>query len=136
LLGEGAEVKAGVLWSSVTDTAAAVRRRGGASTAAQLAVKGYADLGGWPVGRAFIQELAAAHPLKAIVITNAPLLLIHGDQDQSVPMTDTDACEEALQKAGRPVKKIIIAGAGHTYDSMEWVNQLVAHTSDWLNRFL
>jgi dienelactone hydrolase len=132
LLGESPDVKAVVLWSAVADTVAAVKRKGGPGAAGQLLVKGYVDLNGWAVGRAFIEELAAARPLESVVKCAAPFLLIHGEADEAVPVADTHAYEAALQKAGRTVKKKVIRGAGHTYDSVPWLETLVADSTAWL----
>jgi len=97
---------------------------------------GWLDLDGWPVNRAFIKELAASRPLEAIVRSRAPVLIIHGDADQSVPVADAYAYQEARDEAGLETALHIIQGAGHSFDALPWVDELVERSAAWFSERL
>jgi dipeptidyl aminopeptidase/acylaminoacyl peptidase len=44
---------------------------------------------------------------------DAPILLIHGNDDTVVPIAQSDAMEKALQAAGKPVERVTLPGADH-----------------------
>lgn len=60
-----------------------------------------------------------ASPLTHVSSRDAPTLLIHGDADDVVPITQSQAMEQALVKAGVAVKLIPVVGAGHGGDVMD-----------------
>lgn len=52
-------------------------------------------------------------PMSYVGPNVAPLLLIHGDADETVPVVETTSFAEALDRAGADIKTRIIEGAGH-----------------------
>lgn len=44
-----------------------------------------------------------------------PLLLIHGDEDFTVPFEQSEIMQRAMQRAGHPVRLVTLAGANHYY---------------------
>jgi dipeptidyl aminopeptidase/acylaminoacyl peptidase len=44
---------------------------------------------------------------------DAPILLIHGNDDTVVPIAQSDEMEKALQAAGKPVERVTLKGADH-----------------------
>jgi len=52
-------------------------------------------------------------PVKLVSHADAPLLLIHGDQDTVVPINQSQAMAAAMRSAGKPVEFITLAGADH-----------------------
>src|SRR5262249_40316180 len=44
-----------------------------------------------------------------------PLLLIHGDEDFTVPYEQSEIMVRAMQRAGHPVRLVTLAGANHYY---------------------
>jgi dipeptidyl aminopeptidase/acylaminoacyl peptidase len=52
-------------------------------------------------------------PLSQAAQIRAPVLLLHGDRDTSVPLAQSQALAEALQAAGTPVERHVYAGEGH-----------------------
>ncbi len=85
------------------------------------------DYGGWPVGRAFWLELPELDPLEAIRKYKNPVRVIHGDQDQAVPIEMGERYASA--SSGEMVR---ILGAGHTFDSLVWVEELFKQVSWFL----
>lgn len=44
----------------------------------------------------------------------APVLLVHGDQDETVDIDQSRAMERALKRAGKPVKMLVLVEEGHS----------------------
>ena len=57
--------------------------------------------------------MKAISPAKLADRADAPILLIHGDQDTVVPIAQSDGMERALRAAGKPVERLTIKGADH-----------------------
>lgn len=57
--------------------------------------------------------VARANPITYVTKDDPPFLIVHGDQDPLVPLHQSQMLEEALRKAGVPVKLYVVKGAGH-----------------------
>lgn len=55
----------------------------------------------------------ARSPISRATEIRAPVLLLHGDEDTSVPVAQSEALAEALRAAGTPVERHVYAGEGH-----------------------
>jgi acetyl esterase/lipase len=59
-------------------------------------------------------ELAkSADPITHIDKADAPFLIVHGDSDKLVPLSQSEILVDALKKAGVPVELVVFKGAGH-----------------------
>ena len=54
-----------------------------------------------------------ASPLSYVSKDSAPFLIMHGDQDKSVPIQQSEALAEALKKAGIEATFVVVKGNGH-----------------------
>jgi acetyl esterase/lipase len=63
---------------------------------------------------------AAASPVTWVTPDNAPFLIIHGENDERVPLAQSQALYEKLLAAGVEARLIVVKNAGH---SMENPNQ-------------
>jgi acetyl esterase/lipase len=101
-------VQAAVTWYGVFDFAALAASRPGQADAAAarlLACKG-------PCTAA---DYAPASPVTYIDAKDPPFLLIHGDDDQTVPVAQSHLAEAKLKAAGVPVESIYIPGVDHSF---------------------
>jgi acetyl esterase/lipase len=60
-------------------------------------------------------KLAAVSPATYIDAKDPPFLLIHGEEDKTVPVEQSHIGEALLRKAGVPVETIYIAGVDHSF---------------------
>jgi acetyl esterase/lipase len=59
-------------------------------------------------------ELAArASPVTFVTKDAPPFLIVHGDMDRTVPLSQSESLHEALQKAGVDVTLHVVKGGGH-----------------------
>lgn len=130
-LGRDPKIPVAALWSPVVDLADSKKRKMRPGDREQLRQMGVIDHGGNAVGRCFLEDLACHNPLKAITKTRAAVLIVHGDNDETVPVAAAHTYEKALKKAGKAVAKHIVAGADHTYNSLAWETQVIGLTLEW-----
>jgi acetyl esterase/lipase len=60
-----------------------------------------------------VAKVARANPITYVTKAAPPFLIVHGEQDLSVPLHQSELLYEALKKAGADVTFYKIAGAGH-----------------------
>ncbi|WP_394761102.1 alpha/beta hydrolase family protein [Phenylobacterium sp.] len=59
------------------------------------------------------QDLDAISPARLAAKADAPILLIHGENDTVVPIEQSKLMERALRQAGKPVELVTMAGEDH-----------------------
>lgn len=78
---------------------------------------------------------AGVSPLLHVTSKTAPVLLIHGDKDQLVPISHSKNMIEALKKANVPSDLLVIEGAGHGFNAKQ--NQVVVPAMvKWFEKYL
>lgn len=60
-----------------------------------------------------VEQAKLASPAWQVTKDDAPLLIIHGDEDKTVSLAQSKRIEAEYKKAGLPVTLEVIAGAGH-----------------------
>jgi len=79
-----------------------------------------------------IQELLREHSaITHVTSDDAPMLIVHGDQDKLVPLFQASKMIDSLQAAGVKAKLVVAKGRGHGWGSM-WKNEL-KHIADWFD---
>ncbi len=131
VLAEDARLKAAVLWAPVAEASSLL-----VEDAETIDRKGTRDLGGWAVSRAFVREYSEADPLSGMGQVKVPVLLLHGDEDDSVPMEHSQEYLKVLQQAGSDTALKIIHGAGHAFESVDFERRVVQESTKWLARHL
>lgn len=74
-------------------------------------------------------ELAAEHTASKI---RSPILILHGEDDQLVPVEHARRLEEALRSASKPFEIVLFPGAAHGFDqeSQPWYNPVAAREAE------
>ncbi len=88
-----------------------------------------ADLARWREDNPFIRDylddlcgpegLPVRSPILRVAQIDAPVLLIHGDRDENVPVGQTLAMTDALRSHGKDVEDVIIPGATHYFTEQQ-----------------
>ncbi|MGZ9099990.1 MAG: alpha/beta hydrolase family protein [Brevundimonas sp.] len=63
--------------------------------------------------RADRERIEAISPLRRASDWSVPVLLIHGDDDEVVPVRQSRDMDRALSRAGKDVRLVVLEGAGH-----------------------
>ena len=132
LMGLERSVRAAVLWCPVGDPRRLLAARLTQQAAAQMKSDGVIDWGGWPVGRAFVEDLRGRNPFRELARSRAPVLILHGDADETVPVDESLPYVSARGAAGATVEREIIPGVGHTFGTLDGIAHVVARSAAWL----
>ena len=122
-------VRAAVLWCPVGDPRRLLQAKMTPQAAGQLRAAGVIDWGGWPVGRAFVEDLQARDPFAALARSRAPVLILHGDADETVPAGDSLPYVTARGSVSREV----VAGASHTFNTLAGIAHVTRRSAEWLS---
>jgi dipeptidyl aminopeptidase/acylaminoacyl peptidase len=133
---ETARFKSLVLWAPVAEGAGILDDLSTPDAVTSLAETGTTDHDGHLVGVAFVRQFADMKPLREVAKSNCPVLIIHGSEDETVPVHHADLYERALRSPDRVVKKVIIPGADHTFNRHVWEQRVITETVDWLGETL
>ena len=87
-----------------------------------------------------VRAYREASPIAHVSLSSAPLLLLHGDADETVPFHQAETMLDAMKKAGGDVKLIRLPGGGHgfageTAQHRDWPD-FFAESIQWLDQHL
>ena len=86
--------------------------------------------GGIPAGQDFLKDnYAGVSPEQEAAKLNIPLMLIHGDVDQRVPIKHSNEMSRALDRAGKDYKYVVLKGADHFSNTLFQDHQELLYTS-------
>jgi dienelactone hydrolase/catechol 2,3-dioxygenase-like lactoylglutathione lyase family enzyme len=87
------------------------------------------DLAAWRAANPFVRDylddlcgpagLPVRSPILRVTQIDAPVLLVHGDRDENVPVEQTFAMAEALKDHGKDVETMIVPGATHYFTEQQ-----------------
>jgi dienelactone hydrolase/catechol 2,3-dioxygenase-like lactoylglutathione lyase family enzyme len=87
------------------------------------------DLAAWYKANPFVRDylddlcglegLPVRSPLMRVAQIDVPVLLIHGDKDENVPVSQTTAMEAALKSHGKEVETFIMPGGTHFFTEQQ-----------------
>lgn len=129
-------VRSLALWAPVAEGAGILDDLSTPEAVASLAQTGMADFWGNQVGVGFIRQFAEMKPLREVVKSKCPVLIVHGQEDETVPVEHAEMYERALRSPKRLVKKVIVPGANHNFSRLIWERRVLTETVDWLGETL
>lgn len=74
-------------------------------------------------------------PIVHVSEDDPPTLLIHGDKDTTVPLSNSQRMHEAFKKSGVQTKLIVMEGAGHAFPG-EYGSRAATALADWFDQYL
>ncbi|MCH8333275.1 alpha/beta hydrolase [Candidatus Sumerlaeota bacterium] len=79
-------------------------------------------------------QLKSISPLYSVTSDDPPLLLIHGDEDRTVPLQQSEILKTKYEEAELAVKLIVQPGGGHTY--WDGIEEQYADVAQWFDAYL
>ena len=70
------------------------------------------------------EGLPVRSPILRVAQIDVPVLLIHGEKDENVPVDQTTAMAEALRNHGKEVETLVLPGATHFFSEQEYATAL------------
>ncbi len=89
---------------------------------------------GDPVGDS--DTVRAMSPVHQIDRMRSPILLLHGNEDDVVPMSQTSMMSDALEAAGYDYRVRIIRGAGHNFETPLGLGRTLALMEAFMGEYL
>ena len=102
----------------------------------QLDHQGVLDYNANLLGKPLFDTLEQIDPLAGLRESDAPCLLVHGGNDQTVPCADAEAYYFAAMREGRRVEKTILEQAGHSFASARDESRVIELTTEWFHKTL
>jgi alpha/beta superfamily hydrolase len=133
LVAEQVRARALVLWAAV---ARLPHLRSLAAALLQPLPNNHAahEYAGHEVSPRFLDAADSLDPLAALVRFTRPTLIVHPELDEHLNLTHP---EDYFRASGAAVKeKVIIAGAGHTFDSVAWEREVIGRAVEWFQQHL
>ena len=97
----------------------------------------YLDNNGFAIGKNFIEVLPDIHPLTTIGSFAGDLLIIHGTDDQAVPVSAAhDYFETMHNRLNAETELFLVEKGDHVYTSLEKTNTVISKISEWFQRTL
>ncbi|WP_094551670.1 alpha/beta hydrolase [Petroclostridium xylanilyticum] len=93
--------------------------------------KGRIDIGGLWLGPHFLEDVKGIDVYGRAVHYKGDVLLVHGTADATVPIQASYKYKETY---GEKAQLIEIEGADHTFQRMDWKNELIDTTIDFIAR--
>lgn len=128
LAGRDPRVKSLVLWAALGHPGRLQERLAEAFGDSEVL-----DYEGWGLGRGFLDDLVNIHPLDDARRYRGPSLIVHGENDASVPVSDAHDFREAL---GAGSRLHLIAGADHVFSSLPWQAEAISSSREFLKETL
>lgn len=134
-LGQSSSVQAVCDWFGPADILklASVDEEHPTDHAAVIPAVGLLDkLMGGPV-REHVELAKLASPTRHISRGDPPFLVMHGDNDDLVPISQSELLVKALEAAGVEVSMHVVKGAGHGFGGVEEINMVAEFFKDKLS---
>ncbi len=127
--GQVSDLKAVVLWSAVGSFMDCLV---GDSIEKAAAERLPIDWGGYLIGKGFYEDIAKQNAYASIAKNKAPVLIIHGTEDNAVQIEQAKEYDRVLTKAGVTHQLHIVTGADHCYCRQDWKKEVIKASADFL----
>ena len=137
--GQDARVKSTVLWSPVSDEPPDLLQTmlGAYANRPNPADEAFVDFwNGNTVGRAFFEELPHIKPSKQIQAFSGPLLILHGDNDETIPVIYGKRYYELMKDRDALTEIEVISQADHTFNAKAWEDVVITRSINWFQQTL
>lgn len=126
------DIRCLVLWSAVADLEEIIKQKQTEEQREELVKKSYIDSGGNRIGKNFLATLPQIKLLDTLSTYRGEALIIHGTEDETVPLEHAYRFKKVLPSSR--LRKI--EGAGHTYNQVDWEEEVLRETVNFLKEKL
>lgn len=136
-LGSRSDVLAAALWAPAGRMIERWNDRLDDAQQRSLRERGWVDLEGRRLSRDFLDDLAKHKPYDEVIRYAGPVLVIHGTEDQTVPLSEGQGYVRALETRGGAVTEHLwVEGADHPWPQWKHRQLIFDRTVDWFRRHL
>ena len=87
---------------------------------------------GWYLKKPFFSSLDDPVPLDVMDKIRVPVLIIHSDMDQVVPIEDSEKGYEIIKNLNDKNEFYVVKGGDHTFSEREHTLEVIKKTQEWL----
>ncbi len=131
--GREPSVAALVLWSAVADLQMIAARFLQPGSEPLRLPDGSYELGGLALGQSFVDTILHHRPTDEVQRFGGPVLIVHGTEDQSVPLSHAELYAKVL---GKQAEVHLIEGADHVFARVPWKAEAIEVSAGFLGRTL
>ena len=128
LLANDSRPSSAVLWSAVCDFAGLLPAIMAQSRPTVATDAGHLDMNGYLINPGFMAAIAACDPVGGVKAFAGPLLIVHGDADETVPLDHARMYHEAAEARGAPTTLRVVKDGTHTFDSYSTEAEVISAT--------
>ena len=88
---------------------------------------------GWYLKKSFFATADEVIPLNVMDRIKAPILIVHSEKDQVVPLEDSINGFEVVKNLNQKNELYIVEGGNHVFTDREHTHQVIRKTRDWLS---
>ncbi|KPJ59057.1 MAG: hypothetical protein AMS15_07265 [Planctomycetes bacterium DG_23] len=136
ILGLESGIKSAALWSAPAHIRELFISKLEPEELVRFMRRGYTEFGAFRIGKAFALDLANINPLAGIARSAAPILIVHGTEDETVPLSESEALYQTARSRGVRTEKYIVKGADHTFNGVRWERRVIERTASWFGETL
>jgi len=132
-LAEEARIRSLVLWAALAHPSH-LRKLAERTTTPIPGSRGLREYSAHVVSPAFLNNIEKVDPLKSIAKFKRPILIIHPEKDEYLPVSHA---KDYFRAAGSEAKEeVIIHGSDHTFTSFAWEIEVIERTVNWHKKHL
>ncbi|MFP4248011.1 MAG: alpha/beta hydrolase [Armatimonadota bacterium] len=124
------DVGALALWSAAADMGELIRDRWQMPTEPGASAREYYEHGAFEIGAGFLRDAMRVKPLEEIAQFEGAALVVHGDDDQTVPLEHARRYMDAIPAGDARLH--VVAGADHTFATVAHEAEVIAETVAFL----
>lgn len=122
------------LWAATAHMYRRMKEKSTPQSSAMLKLRGWHDIHGNKTGRAFFESAARLDPLAEAAKFRGRVLILHGAGDDVVPVEEAHEYSHAFAACQPTVK--ILPNADHGFNRVEWAEDVIETTANWLTKNL
>lgn len=132
-IAQRAKARAVVLWSAVAHPNL-LQAIGERTLKPVAGSSGYVEYDAREVSVRFLGDTRRYRPVNLLAAFRAPTLIIHPENDETVPVSHARDYFQASPAAHK--RLVIVPGADHTFASLAWEREVIGQTVAWFRRHL
>jgi hypothetical protein len=125
-----------VIWGAVARPVKVIRSLAPKGAMKAMTRDGRVDMWGLYVGKAFWEVSSKLDPPGDLAKSRAPVLIIHGTKDDTVPYVNSTDYLRAAESRGIRTERLSISGADHGFSSAFWCEEVLDATAEWFKETL
>ncbi len=91
---------------------------------------------GWYLKKSFFDTADQIVPLDVMATIKIPILIIHGDADQIIPIKDSKKGYELIKDTNKKSVLCVVKGGDHTFSDRKNTKKVIRKTIEWLSSLI